>query len=105
MNHGTAAYSRWQVGWTLPAGQTVGSVWNGTLSQSGSAVTVRNADWNGTIAADGQTTFGLVVNTTGGAAAPSPTAQGSLASTVDTWMAARPRRAAFTPSRARCCRG
>jgi len=77
MNHGTTPYSSWQVGWTLPAGQTIGSVWNGTLSQSGSAVTVRNANWNGQVAADGQTAFGLVVNTTGGSAAPSPTCQGT----------------------------
>ncbi|OXM70008.1 lytic polysaccharide monooxygenase auxiliary activity family 9 protein [Amycolatopsis vastitatis] len=77
MNHGTTPYTRWQVGWTLPAGQTIASVWNGTLSQSGSAVTVRNADWNGQVAADGQTTFGIVVNTTGGNAAPSPTCQGT----------------------------
>jgi cellulase/cellobiase CelA1 len=77
MNHGTRAFTSWQAGWTLPAGQTVASVWNGTLSQSGSAVTVRNANWNGTVAADGTTTFGLVVNTTGGSAAPSPTCQGT----------------------------
>ncbi|WP_206789910.1 lytic polysaccharide monooxygenase [Amycolatopsis sp. MtRt-6] len=77
MNHGTTAYNSWQVGWTLPAGQTIGSVWNGTLSLSGSAVTVRNANWNGRIAADGTTTFGLTVNTTGGNAAPSPTCQGT----------------------------
>jgi predicted carbohydrate-binding protein with CBM5 and CBM33 domain len=78
MNHGTAAYRGWQAGWTLPAGQTIGSVWNGTLSQSGSTVTVRNADWNGAVAPDGTTTFGLVVNASGSnPAQPSLTCQGT----------------------------
>ena len=77
MNHGTTPYGSWQVNWTLPAGQTIASVWNGTVNQSGSTVTVRNASWNGQIPADGQTTFGLVVNTTGGNAAPTPTCQGT----------------------------
>ncbi|WP_211293483.1 cellulose binding domain-containing protein, partial [Amycolatopsis pretoriensis] len=68
----------WQAGWTLPSGQTIGSVWNGTLSQSGSVVTVRNADWNGRVAPDGSTTFGLVVNAAGtNPAQPSVTCQGS----------------------------
>ena len=57
-NGGTASAS-WAAGWTLPAGQAVTQVWNGTLSQSGAAVTVRNAPYNGSLAANAATTFGL----------------------------------------------
>lgn len=78
MNHGTAAYAGWLAGWTLPAGQKIASVWNGTLSQAGNVVNVRNTGWNGTIAPDGETTFGLVVDAPGAnPAQPSVTCQGS----------------------------
>ena len=59
MNHGTAPTSGWKVSWTMPSGETISTLWNGTLSQSGSSVTVTNASYNGTIAPDGQTTFGF----------------------------------------------
>ncbi len=59
MNHGTAALSGWRVGWAIPSGQTVASVWHGTLTQSGAQASVRNADWNATVAPNGTRTFGL----------------------------------------------
>lgn len=65
MNHGTAPLSGWRVGWTIPSGQTISSVWNGTLTQSGSQATVRNADWNATVAPDGERTFGLAATAPG----------------------------------------
>ena len=67
-NTGTAAGRAWTVGWTYPAGTTVASLWNGQLSSSGSAVTVRNAAHNGSLAAAGTATFGFVGN--GAAATP-----------------------------------
>ena len=65
MNHGTAPINGWTVSWTQPAGQTIGSVWNGAMTQDGSLTVVRNADWNRTVPADGSTTFGLTMNVTG----------------------------------------
>ncbi|GAA3438946.1 cellulose binding domain-containing protein [Kutzneria kofuensis] len=65
MNHGTTPINGWTVSWTQPAGQTVGSLWNGTMTQDGSLTVVRNADWNRTVPADGSTTFGLTMNVTG----------------------------------------
>ncbi|MBN1174827.1 MAG: cellulose binding domain-containing protein, partial [Micromonosporaceae bacterium] len=59
---GTSAVSSWQVTWTLASGQTLAQVWNGTLSTSGSTVTVSNTAWNGSLAANGSTTFGFVGN-------------------------------------------
>lgn len=65
MNRGTTPLSGWTVKWTLPSGQTLNSVWNGTLSQSGSAVTVRNVDWNTQVPANGERSFGLSANSPG----------------------------------------
>jgi predicted carbohydrate-binding protein with CBM5 and CBM33 domain len=65
MNHSASAYNGWTTRWTVPSGQTITNVWNGTFTQSGSAATVRHADWNRVVPADGTTTFGLVATSTG----------------------------------------
>ncbi len=57
---GSSAISGWSVRWTLGGGQSISQVWNGTLSTSGSAVTVRNAAYNGAVPASGSTTFGFI---------------------------------------------
>ncbi|ACU73021.1 cellulose-binding family II [Catenulispora acidiphila DSM 44928] len=55
-NRSATAISAWTLKFTWPdPGEAVQSGWNGTWSQSGSAVTVVNAAWNGTIAANGGT--------------------------------------------------
>ncbi|GAA2858327.1 hypothetical protein GCM10020220_054340 [Nonomuraea rubra] len=61
-NTGSAQTSSWRVGWTLPGGQTISQLWNGTLSGSSGAVSVTNLNWNGTLAAGASTTFGFLVN-------------------------------------------
>jgi endo-1,4-beta-xylanase len=58
-NTGSSTISGWSLKWTFANGQTVASGWNGTFSQSGSAVTVTNASYNGTIAAGGNTSLGF----------------------------------------------
>ncbi|MGA6161867.1 lytic polysaccharide monooxygenase auxiliary activity family 9 protein [Amycolatopsis magusensis] len=76
MNHGTTALSGWRTSWTLPAGQSINSVWNGSHTQSGDQVTVRNVEWNAPVAANGTTKFGLSVNSAGSSpAVPSLTCQ------------------------------
>ncbi|QFU89137.1 lytic polysaccharide monooxygenase [Amycolatopsis sp. YIM 10] len=65
-NQGTAPLSGWRANWTLPAGQTINSVWNGTQTQTGDQVTVRNVEWNAGVAANGSAKFGLSVNSPGG---------------------------------------
>ena len=55
----------WTVTWTLTSGQRITNLWNGTLSTSGSAVTVRNASYNGAVPPGGSTTFGFVASSTG----------------------------------------
>jgi chitodextrinase len=68
-NPGTATINAWTVTWTAPSGASLTQVWNGRLSTSGSAVTVRNETHNGTIAAGATTTFGFTG--TGSATVPS----------------------------------
>ncbi|MEJ3745858.1 cellulose binding domain-containing protein [Actinomycetes bacterium KLBMP 9797] len=59
---GPSAINGWTVRWTLGNGQTIGQLWEGTLTTSGSAVTVRNAAWNGSLAANASATFGFIGN-------------------------------------------
>ena len=40
----------WRLTWSFAAGQTITSLWNGTVTQSGAQVTVTNADWNAALA-------------------------------------------------------
>jgi chitin-binding protein len=61
-NPNTDPIDGWTVSWVLPSGQTINSLWNGTLTVEGDLATVRNADWNRAIAAGASTTFGLVVS-------------------------------------------
>ncbi|MFC4529129.1 cellulose binding domain-containing protein [Sphaerisporangium dianthi] len=71
-NDGAAAMSGWTVKWTFANGQTISQIWNGALSQSGSAVTVKNMSYNGNLGAGASTTFGFNGTWTGGNTVPSP---------------------------------
>jgi endoglucanase len=68
---GSSAINGWTVTWTLSSGQTISQVWNGELTTSGSAVTVRNVSWNGSLSAGGTAQFGFLAN--GTATTPSVT--------------------------------
>jgi predicted carbohydrate-binding protein with CBM5 and CBM33 domain len=68
-NPGSAAINGWTAKWTLGSGSAINSLWNGTYTTSGSAVTAKNADWNRTIAAGGSTTFGFTASGTSGSPA------------------------------------
>ncbi|QKW13041.1 cellulose-binding domain-containing protein [Verrucosispora sp. NA02020] len=63
-NTGTEVLDGWRVSWTWPGDQRVQSLWNGTVTEAGSEVTVRDAGWNGRLAPGGSTTFGLLASTT-----------------------------------------
>jgi lysophospholipase L1-like esterase len=58
-NTGTTAITGWTVKWTFANGQTITQLWNGALTQSGSAVTVKNLGYNGGLAMGGSATFGF----------------------------------------------
>jgi endoglucanase len=68
---GSAPISAWTARWTLASGQVITQLWNGTLTVSGSAVTVKNLSWNGALAANATTTFGFLAN--GAVSAPTLT--------------------------------
>jgi xyloglucan-specific exo-beta-1,4-glucanase len=64
-NTGTAATKTWTAGWTFTAGQIISQVWNGTGTQTGTTVSVRDAGYNGPLAAGASTTFGFLASFTG----------------------------------------
>jgi cellulase/cellobiase CelA1 len=68
---GASAINGWTVRWTLASGQTITQLWNGTLTTSGSAVTVKNLSWNGSLAPGATAQFGFLAN--GTASTPSIT--------------------------------
>ncbi len=49
-NTGTTTINGWSLKFTFPNGQTISQLWNGSFTQTGSAVTVTNLSYNGTIA-------------------------------------------------------
>ncbi|MCP2322053.1 cellulase/cellobiase CelA1 [Hamadaea flava] len=59
---GASAINGWTAGWTPASGQTITQLWSGTLTVSGSAVTVKNVSYNGSLAAGTSTTFGFLAN-------------------------------------------
>src|SRR3954447_15051392 len=61
----------WTLGWSFASGQTVTQLWNGVVSQSGAAVTVRDAGYNAAIATNASVSFGFNGAFTSGNAAPS----------------------------------
>jgi predicted carbohydrate-binding protein with CBM5 and CBM33 domain len=69
-NPSSSPLNGWHVDWSMPDGETVASLWNGTYTTAGSLVTVTNASWNAQLPAAGTTTFGYVANYTGTPAAP-----------------------------------
>ncbi|WP_093802611.1 lytic polysaccharide monooxygenase [Streptomyces sp. Wb2n-11] len=69
-NTGTGPVPSWMVHATLPDGQRVDTVWNGTLGGSGTAITVSNAAWNGSLPPGATTAYGFTA--TGGAPPHTP---------------------------------
>ncbi|MEZ0447171.1 glycoside hydrolase family 6 protein [Cellulomonas sp. ICMP 17802] len=51
--------SAWTVGRSFGAGQRITSLWNGTATTSGAAVSVASLPWNGTVPTNGRTSFGF----------------------------------------------
>ena len=58
--------------WTFADGQRITQLWGGTHTQTGAAVSVRDAGWNGALAAGASTTVGFLGSWTG--TNPSPAA-------------------------------
>lgn len=62
-NTGSTTINGWRVSWTLPSGQSISQIWNGTLTTSGGNVTVTNVSYNGTLPPPGGgTSFGFLAS-------------------------------------------
>ncbi|MFG2823722.1 glycoside hydrolase family 9 protein [Kitasatospora sp. NPDC048365] len=69
-NTGTSAMSGWTLGWSFAGDQRVSNAWNATVTQSGSAVTARDAGWNGALAPGASGSFGFQATYSGANAVP-----------------------------------
>ncbi|WP_329430089.1 cellulose binding domain-containing protein [Streptosporangium sp. NBC_01495] len=63
-NTGPVAVTGWTTNWTF-AGRQISQAWNATVTQSGTAVSARNAAWNGSLAPGATATFGFIASGTG----------------------------------------
>ncbi|WP_030346715.1 glycoside hydrolase family 48 protein [Streptomyces sp. NRRL S-1022] len=78
-NRGTDAIDGWTLSYGYTGNQKLSNGWNGTWSQSGQTVTVRNASYNGTIAAGAAISTGAQFTYSGANTAPvSFTVNGSV---------------------------
>lgn len=82
VTNGGAALTSWTVAWEYTGGQRISQLWNGTHTQSGTAVTVSNAAWNGSLPAGGSATFGFLGSWTGANPAPAAFTLNGTACTV-----------------------
>ena len=58
-NTGSTNINGWSLGFTFPNGQTITQIWDGAVTQKGSAVTVTNLSYDGTIAPGGSVSPGF----------------------------------------------
>jgi mannan endo-1,4-beta-mannosidase len=70
-NNTTAAVNGWTLAWTFPGTQKITNLWSGAYTQSGAAVTVKDAGYNSNIPANGgSVTFGFQITYSGANAKP-----------------------------------
>jgi cellulase/cellobiase CelA1 len=69
-NNGAAAINGWALAWNFAGNQKITNLWSGLYTQSGTAVTVKNASYNSTIPAKGSVNFGFNIAYSGSNAKP-----------------------------------
>ncbi|MCL6589269.1 MAG: cellulose-binding domain-containing protein [Firmicutes bacterium] len=74
----------WTVGWTFPGNQTITNLWNGTYTQSGASVSVKDAGYNASLPSGGSQSFGFNINYSGTNAAPTSFTVNSSPTTTPT---------------------
>ena len=65
-NNSKTAVNGWTLKWTFPGNQKITNLWNGSLSQSGASVTIKNASHNVKIPPNGSVSFGFSYNGSSG---------------------------------------
>ncbi|WP_407639019.1 cellulose binding domain-containing protein [Actinacidiphila yeochonensis] len=58
-NTGSAAVNGWTIGWNFAEDQQISSLWNGDVTQSGKAVTVKAPSWGTSLAKGASVTVGF----------------------------------------------
>lgn len=81
-NTGSSAINGWTLTWSYAGNQQITNAWNATVTQSGNAVTARNASYNGSIGAGGNTSFGFQASYSGSNPAPTGFSLNGTACTV-----------------------
>lgn len=66
----SAAKSSWELCWSYSGNDTIDNLWDGTFTQTGKNVCVKNAGYNGNLPVNGTASFGFIVSNIG----TSPTA-------------------------------
>jgi endoglucanase len=70
-NSGTTAVNGWTLTWDFPGNQQINNLWNGSYTQSGASVSVKNLSYNASIPANGgSTSFGFNITYSGTNTAP-----------------------------------
>jgi endoglucanase len=69
-NNGTTAIEGWKLVWAFSGNQKITNIWNGTYTQSGPEVTVKNTTYNAAIPAGGSVSFGFNLSYSGSNAKP-----------------------------------
>jgi len=64
-NNSTSVINGWTLVWNYSGTQKVINLWNGSYTQSGTEVTVKNAAYNGTISPNGTVSFGFNISYSG----------------------------------------
>jgi hypothetical protein len=96
-NAGTSPVNDWTLAFTLPAGTTVSSLWDGTYTDHAGQVTVTSDSWDATVGPGGTATIGFVTASSGTAGQPAGCTINGALCTGDT-TAPAPSASAATPS-------
>ncbi len=62
-----AAKTSWELCWTFAGNEVVNSLWEGTYTQTGKTVCVKNVGYNGNLPANSSVAFGLIASNPGAA--------------------------------------
>jgi hypothetical protein len=71
-NPGTSVVTGWTLGFTLPAGTSLSSLWDGSYTVHAGQVAVTSEDWDATIQPGGTVTVGFVTTSSGSGQAGQP---------------------------------
>src|ERR1035437_9692104 len=75
----STAVNGWTLSWTFPGNQVLTNGWNGTFTQTGQSVSVKNASYNGTIGAGGTVGIGFQASYSGANVKPTAFALNGIA--------------------------